>query len=92
MKIVFLVFFIVSWFVQFKLLCSFLRFTGYLDRFEFDIFLRVTAHGRTGGAVSMSDSTDPPIGSPSASALPSAGGRGRAGCLPKRGVRVGVNG
>lgn len=56
-------------------------------------FLRIATHGRREEAMSVSDRTDPPIGPPSASAaLPSAGGRGRAGCLPKRGVRVGVNG
>ena len=57
------------------------------------ILLRSPTHGRREEALWVSDRTDPPIGSPSASAaLPSAGGRGRAGCLPKRGVRVGVNG
>lgn len=41
----------------------------------------------------MSDRTAQPIRSPSASAsLPPHGSRGRAGRLPKRGVRVGVNG
>lgn len=41
----------------------------------------------------MSDRSAQPIRSPSASAsLPPHGSRGRAGRLPKRGVRVGVNG
>lgn len=51
--------------------------------------------GEGGGRRSMSVSDRPgqPIGSLSASApLPSGGGRGRAGRLPKRGVCVGVNG
>lgn len=67
-----------------------MRVNGYLERFSF-IFSNHT--GRREKATLLSDRTDPPIRSPSASAaLPSAGGRGRAGCLPKRGVRVGVNG
>lgn len=74
------------------LLCSSLRVTLYLERFSF-IYFFLTTHGRREEAMSVSDRADPPIGSPSASAaLPSAGGQGRAGCLPKRGVRVGVNG
>lgn len=71
----------------------------YLERFFFSLICP-TADGRRGRegeggrrSVSVSDRPGQPIGSPSASAaLPSAGGRGRAGRLPKRGVRVGVNG
>lgn len=45
------------------------------------------------GPSQVTDRCGEPIGSPSASAsLPSDGSRGRAGRLPKRGVRVGVNG
>lgn len=72
---------------------SSLHVTGYLEKIFTEVSLRITAHGRREEALSVSDRTDPPIGSRSAStALPSAAGRGRAGCLPKRGVRVGVNG
>lgn len=49
--------------------------------------------GRGCRSPSVNDSPCQPIGSLSASAsLPSGGGRGRAGRLPKRGVCVGVNG